>query len=98
MQDLLHGHRKQVKEPTSDRWLSVETAAKIILEYYNSIIMCLENADAKQDPKAVALYYFMASSLFLLITALCDYALCDWHTQFNISKGHQIICGQYLRL
>ena len=61
LQDLLHGHRKQVKEPTSVRWLSVKTAAKIILECYNSIIMCLENADAKQDPKAY----------FLLVDVLC---------------------------
>ena len=38
--------------------------------------MCLENADAKQDPKAVALYNFMASSLFLLITALLVDVLC----------------------
>ena len=51
----------------------------MILEYYTIQLLyflCLENADAKQDPKAVALYNFMASSLFLLITALLVDVLC----------------------
>ncbi|KAG1653606.1 Transmembrane protein C17orf113 [Nymphon striatum] len=76
LQDILHGNRKQVKKPTSVRWLSIESAVTMILKSYDAILLSVENADAKKDPKAVALHRFMATSLFLLITALLADVLC----------------------
>ncbi|KAG1686926.1 Transmembrane protein C17orf113 [Nymphon striatum] len=68
LQDILHGNRKQVKEPTSVRWLSIESAVTMILKSYDAILLSVENADAKKDPKAVALHRFMATYIDVLKT------------------------------
>ena len=39
----MHGKVKQVVEPSSVRWLSVETCIRMIFEYYDSLVMSLEN-------------------------------------------------------
>ena len=69
LQTLLHGHVKQVPEGTSVRWLSVESAVKMIYEYYDCIILTLED-DKDKTGKASGLWKFLSDSLFLLITAL----------------------------
>ena len=43
MHQLMHQKVKQVVEPSSVRWLSVETCIRMIFEYYDSLVMSLEN-------------------------------------------------------
>ena len=69
LQQMLHGNTQQVPEGTSVRWLSVESAVKMIYKHYDSIIMSLEN-DKDKTGKAAGLWSFFATSLFVLITAL----------------------------
>ena len=42
IQQLMHGKVKQVVEPSSVRWLSVEACVKMIFEYFDSLVMSLE--------------------------------------------------------
>ena len=69
LQSILHGSVKQIPEGTSVRWLSVESAVKMIYSHYDAIILSLED-DKDKTGKAAGLWKFLASSLFLLITAL----------------------------
>ena len=69
LQTLLHGEVKQVPEGTSVRWLSVESAVKMIYEHYDALVMTLED-DKDKTGKAAGLWKFIATSLFLMITAL----------------------------
>ena len=43
LQVIFHGNVKQVPEGTSVRWLSVEAAVKMVFQYFDSIIMSLED-------------------------------------------------------
>lgn len=69
LQTLLHGEVKQVPEGTSVRWLSVESAVKMIFDNYDAILMSLED-DKDKTGKAAGIWKFMATSMFVLITAL----------------------------
>ena len=69
IQQLLHGKVKQVVEPSSVRWLSVEACVKVIFEYFESLVMSLEN-EKSSNPTAVGIWQFAASAQFLLTTAL----------------------------
>lgn len=60
---------KQIPEGTSVRWLSTESAVKMIYKYFDCIILSLEN-DADKTGKATGIYQFVASAKFLLCTAL----------------------------
>ena len=68
IQQLMHGKVKQVVEPSSVRWLSVEACVKIF-EYFDSLVMSLEN-EKTANAKAVGIWQSIASALFLLTTAL----------------------------
>lgn len=65
----MHRKVKQVLEPSSVRWLSVETCIRMIFEYYDSLVMSLEN-EKSSNATAVGIWQFTASTLFLLTTAL----------------------------
>ncbi|XP_064597997.1 zinc finger protein 862-like [Liolophura sinensis] len=67
LQTVLNGKAKQIVEPTSVRWLSIESAVKMVLDSYCAIMLSL---DAEKSPKAVGLSKFIGNSLFLLFTAL----------------------------
>lgn len=69
LQSLLHGEVKQVPEGTSVRWLSVESAVKMIYKFYDSIVMSLED-DKDKTGKAKGIWLFLSTSLFVLVTAL----------------------------
>ncbi|XP_060063627.1 uncharacterized protein C17orf113-like [Ylistrum balloti] len=69
LQELLHGQVCQVPEGTSVRWLSVENAVKMIFKYYDSIVMSLED-DKDKTGEAKGLWGFIATCLFILMTAL----------------------------
>lgn len=62
LQQLLHGKIKQVPEGTSVRWLSVESAVRMIYNYFDSIVLSLES-DKDRTGKAAGLYRFVASAL-----------------------------------
>ena len=66
LQNILRGKSKQITEPSSVRWLSVEAAVKMIFESYGPILLSLDN---DKSPNAVGLYKFIANSLFVLTTA-----------------------------
>jgi len=68
LQELLHGNVQQVPEGTSVRWLSIESAVKMIYKYIDAIILSLED-DMDKTGKACGLWNFFSKSLFLLITA-----------------------------
>ena len=59
IQQLLHGKVKQVVEPSSVRWLSVEACVKVIFEYFDSLVMSLEN-EKSYNPTAVGIWQFAA--------------------------------------
>ena len=69
IQQLMHGKVKQVVEPSSVRWLSVAACVKMIIEYYDSLVMSLEN-EKDSNATAVWIWQFTASALFLLTSAL----------------------------
>ena len=69
IQQLMHGKVKQVVEPSSVRWLSVEACVKMIFEYYDSLVKSLEN-ETDSNVTAVGIWQFTASALFLLTSAL----------------------------
>ena len=69
IQQLMHGKVKQVVEPSSVRWLSVAACVKMIFEYYESLVMSLEN-EKDSNATAVGIWQFTASALFLLTSAL----------------------------
>ena len=69
IQQLMHGKVKQVVEPSSVSWLSVEACVKMIFEYFDSLVMSLEN-EKISNAKAVGIWQFAASAQFLLTTAL----------------------------
>ena len=69
LQSLLHGEVKQVPEGTSVRWLSIESAVKMIFSHFDAITMALED-DKDKTGKAAGLWSFIATSIFLLVTAL----------------------------
>ena len=69
IQQLMHGKVKQVVEPSSVRWLSVAACVKMIFEYYDSLVMSLEN-EKDSNATAVGIWQFTASALFLLTSAL----------------------------
>ena len=77
IQQLMHGKVKQVVEPSSVRWLSVEACVKMIFEYFDSLVMSLEK-EKTSNAKAVGIWQSIASALFLLTTAL----LIDVHLVF----------------
>lgn len=63
----MHGKVKQVVEPSSVRWLSVEACVTMILEYYDSLVMSLEN-EKSSKATVVGIWQFTASTPFLLTT------------------------------
>lgn len=65
IKQLMHGKVKQVVEPSSVRWLSVEACVTMILEYYDSLVMSLEN-EKSSKATVVGIWQFTASTLFLL--------------------------------
>ena len=67
----MHREVKQVAmvEPSSVRWLPVEACVKMIFEYFDSLIMFLEN-EKSSNATAVGILQFAASAQFLLITVL----------------------------
>ena len=65
----MHGKVRQVVEPPPVRWLSVETCNGMIFEYYDSLVMSLEN-EKSSNATAVGIWQFTASTLFLLTAAL----------------------------
>ena len=65
----MHGKVKQVVDPSSVRWLFVETCIRMIFEDYDSLVMFLEN-EKSSNATAVGIWQFTASTLFLLTTAL----------------------------
>ena len=69
LQVLLHGEKAQVPESTSVRWLSIESAVKMILKYFDAIVLALVD-DMDRKGKASGLWKFFTSSVFLLVTAL----------------------------
>ena len=69
IQQLMHGKVKQVVEPSSVRWLSVEACVKMIFKYYDSLVKSLEN-EKDSNVTAVGIWQFTASALFLLTSAL----------------------------
>ena len=69
IQKLMHGKVKQVVEPSSVRWLSVEACVKMIFEYFDSLVMSLEN-EKRSNAMAVGIWQFTALAQFLLTTAL----------------------------
>ena len=69
IQKLVHGKVKQVVEPSSVRWLSVEACVKMIFEYFDSLVMSLEN-EKHSNAMAVGIWQFTASAQFFLTTAL----------------------------
>ena len=69
IQQLMHGKVKQVVEPSSVGWLSVEACVKMIFEYFDSLVLSLEN-EKSSNATAVGIWPFAASAQFLLITAL----------------------------
>ena len=71
IQQLMHREVKQVAmvEPSSVRWLPVEACVKMIFEYFDSLVMFLEN-EKSSNATAVGILQFAASAQFLLITVL----------------------------
>ena len=69
LQTLLHGEVKQVPEGTSVRWLSVESAVKMIFGHFDAIVLALED-DKDKTGKAAGLWKFFTTSVCLLVTAL----------------------------
>ena len=69
IQQLMHGKVKLAVEPSSVRWLSVEASVKMIFEYFDSLVMSLEN-EKSSNATAVGIWQFAASARFLLTTAL----------------------------
>ena len=69
IQQLMHGKVKQVVELSSVRWLPVEECVKIIFEYFDSLVISLEN-EKSSNATAVGIRQLAASAQFLLITAL----------------------------
>ena len=69
IQQVMHGKVKQVVEPSSVGWLSVEACVKMIFEYFDSLVLSLEN-EKSSNATAVGIWLFAASAQFLLITAL----------------------------
>ena len=69
IQQLMHGTVKQVVELSSVRWLPVEECVKIIFEYFDSLVISLEN-EKSSNATAVGIWQLAASAQFLLITAL----------------------------
>lgn len=69
IQQLMHEKVKQVVEPSSVRWLSLEACVRIIFEYFDSLVMSLEN-EKSSNATAVEIRQFTTSALFLLTTAL----------------------------
>ena len=69
LQTLLHGEVKQVPEGTSVRWLSVESAVKMIFGHFDAIVLALED-DKDKTGKAAGLWKFFPTSVCLLVTAL----------------------------
>ena len=69
IQQLMHGKVKQVLEPSSVGWLSVEACVKMIFEYFDLLVLSLEN-EKSSNATAVGIWLFAASAKFLLITAL----------------------------
>ena len=65
----MHGKVKHMVELSSVRWLSVETCIRMIFEYYDSLVMSLENGKSS-NATAVGIWQFTASTLFLLTAAL----------------------------
>ena len=65
----MHGKVKQVVDPSSVRWLFVETCIRMIFEDYDSLVMFLEN-EKSSNATAVGIWQFTASTLSLLTTAL----------------------------
>lgn len=62
-----NGKAKQMTGPTSVRWLSIESAVKMILESYCVIMLSL---GADKSPKVIGLSTFLGNSQFLLFPAL----------------------------
>ena len=60
---------KQVPEGTSVRWLSVESAVKMIFGHFDAIVLALED-DKDKTGKAAGLWKFFTTSVCLLVTAL----------------------------
>ena len=69
LQTLLHCEVKQVPEGTSVRWLSVESAVKMIFGHFDAIVLALED-DKDKTGKAAGLWKFFTTSVCLLVTAL----------------------------
>ena len=65
----MHGKVKQVLKLSSVRWLSVEECVKMIFEYFDSLVISLEN-EKSSNGTAVGIWQLAASAQFLLITAL----------------------------
>ena len=65
----MHGKVKQVVDPSSVRWLFVETCIRMIFEDYDSLVMFLEN-EKSSNATAVGIWQFTASTLFFVTTAL----------------------------
>ena len=65
----MHRKVKQVVDPSSVRWLSVETCIRMIFEDYDSLVMFLEN-EKSSNATAVGIWQFTASTLFFVTTAL----------------------------
>ena len=57
IQQLMHGKVKQVVEPSSVRWLSVEACIKMVFEYYmyDSLVMSLEDEKSSNATATVLL-------------------------------------------
>lgn len=68
LQQLLHGKVKQIPDGTSVCWLSVEAAVKMIFQSYDAAALALR--EDKDGGKAEGLYRFLATSLFVMFTAL----------------------------
>ena len=68
LQEILLGKVSQMTEPTSVRWLSVESAVKSIYANYAPIYQSLESE--KNSGKADGLIRFVSNVKFLLFTAL----------------------------
>ena len=79
----MHGKVKHMVELSSVRWLSVETCIRMIFEYYDSLVMFLEN-EKSSNATAVGIWQFTASTLFLLTTALLIDVLSV--------MGHLVLC------
>ena len=61
IQQLMHGKVKQVVEPSSVRWLSVEACVKMIFEYYmyDSLVMSFEDEKSSNATATALLIDFL---------------------------------------